>query len=329
MFYPAEGGSHLTHGLYGHTPPNRSNRRQQVLHIVQAAQFHVLARHHRRYGSLLSIAEHVILCPQEGAIVGFMQTGKPYLLAFAVALHPTADFVLIAQHSAARRFLPQQDVPLGVDVLLHILVMIQMVGRHIGNHRHLGAAAHADQLEAGQFHHRHRIRRYIRQLGQQRSTDIPPQENLPTSSFHHFGNQCGGGSFPVGTGHGNDLTGAELKEQFHLAGDHGAGLQRCLKFRFVVLVARRTHNDILPGKTIGIMFAQAQRHMKTAKRIGVVTKLLQALFLVTECNLSSQLYKLFNAALMADTRADKGNFFAADQFLQLFDGQHCASLPCC
>ena len=77
------------------------------------------------------------------------------------------------------------------------------------------------------------------------------------------------------------------------------------------------------------MLAQAQGHIQATQRVGILAKVFQALFLVTERDLGSHFHKLLDAALVADARTDKGNFFAPDQFLQLFNGQHFASLPCC
>lgn len=55
------------------------------------------------------------------------------------------------------------------------------------------------------------------------------------------------------------------------------------------------------------MLAQTQIHLQAAQRVGVVTEVLQALFLVAERDLRAQLDKLLNAALVADARTDEGN----------------------
>ena len=70
------------------------------------------------------------------------------------------------------------------------------------------------------------------------------------------------------------------------------------------------------------MLAQAQGHVQAAQRVGVVAEVVQALFLVAERDLRAQLDKLLNAALVADARTDKGNLFALNKILQLFDRQH-------
>ena len=70
------------------------------------------------------------------------------------------------------------------------------------------------------------------------------------------------------------------------------------------------------------MLSQAQGHVQAAQRVGVVAKVLDGFFLVAQRDLRAQLYKLLNAALVADTGTDKGNFFALNKFSQLFDRQH-------
>ncbi len=188
-----------------------------------------------------------------------MQAGEPHLLALAVALHAAADLVFIAQHGAAGRLLPKQDVALGIDVLLHILVVIQMVGGHIGHHRHLGAAAHADQLEAGKLHHSHIIRRNVRQLGQQGCADVAAQKHLAAGSLEIIleirvvvvvlPSEPVTATISQGQNSKNSSTSLVT-----MAPGFQGGLQLGLK----VLIARCAHDDILPGKAIGIVLAQAQ-----------------------------------------------------------------------
>ncbi len=109
-----------------------------------------------------------------------------------------------------------------------------MVRRDVGHNGHLRAAAHTDELEAGQLDNRHRVRGHVGQLGQQRRTDVAAQKHLAARGLEHLGNQGGGGGLAVRTGHGHNLTGAVFKEQFHLAGDLGARLQGSLQRRLVI-----------------------------------------------------------------------------------------------
>ena len=70
------------------------------------------------------------------------------------------------------------------------------------------------------------------------------------------------------------------------------------------------------------MLAQTQADMQAAQRVRIRAKILKGLFLIAERDLRAQLDKLLNAALVADARTDKGNLFALNKILQLFDRQH-------
>ena len=67
------------------------------------------------------------------------------------------------------------EVLFGIHILLHILVHIQMVGRHIGDEGGIRAAAHRDELEAGELHHGGVLRLDLVDDGQQRRTDVAAQ----------------------------------------------------------------------------------------------------------------------------------------------------------
>ena len=171
MLHAGEGAAHLLDGFHRYLAPDGSCSCQQVFNVVEAPQLHIFLGQEGGHNTVLCHAQHPVAA-QESAVVGLPQPGKPDLLTLAVGLHGPGDVVLIAQHGAAGRHLMDQDVPLGVDVLLHILVVVQVVGGHIGDHSHLGALAHANQLEAGQLHHSHIIGRNVRQHGQQGCADV-------------------------------------------------------------------------------------------------------------------------------------------------------------
>ena len=246
-----------------------------------------------------------------------MQAGEPHLLALAVGLHGTADLVLIAQHSAAGLLLVQQDVALGINVLLHVLVVVQMVGGNIGHHGNVGAGMHADELETGKLHHSHILGSHLRQHGQQSCADVAAQMHLAACGLVELGDQGGGGGLAVGAGHGYDLAGAEVEKQLHLTGDHGACGHGILQGLFKVAhKARGAHDDILTLEAIQIVFAQAQVDAQLLDGGSVIAKVLHALFLVAQGHMGTQLHKLLDQGLVADTGTNEGHFFAFDEFNQ-------------
>lgn len=117
-----------------------------------APQGHVLAAHDGRYASVFRHAQHAVR-PQETTVFHHALTREPAAAPLYIRGHGAGDLVFIAQHGFSVRLLVQEDIALGVDVFLHILVVVQMVGRDVRHHRHLRGLAHADKLEAGKLHH--------------------------------------------------------------------------------------------------------------------------------------------------------------------------------
>ena len=309
MLYPGKGAAHFPDGLHRDTAPDRSGSSQQIFDVVQTPQLHILLRQERGHLAILCHAEHPVF-PQESAVIGLTQAGKPDLFSLAVCLHRPGDGVLVPQHSPAGRLLIQQDVALCVDILLHILMVIQVVGGHIGHHRHLGALAHTDELEAGQLHHRHILRGDLGQHGQQRRTDIAAQVDPAARRLKEFGDQGRRGGLAVRAGHRHDLTGAQIKEQLYLTGHLGPSGNGILQGLLVIFKARRAQDHILSGKTVHIMFAQAETHPQTAQGLSIGTKLLQTVLTVAQGHLRTQAHKLLDQGAVADPRPDECHLFA-------------------
>ena len=111
-----------------------------------------------------------------------------------------------------------EDVLLGGDVLRHILVHIQVVGRKVGDHGDVGALGHGHELEAGKLQHSvmvglHRIR-----LAQQRVADVAAQPDGFAGGTQQLRDDGGGGGLAVRSGNGDDGTGTDSEEDLHLAG---------------------------------------------------------------------------------------------------------------
>ena len=197
-------------------------------------------------------------------------------------------------------------------------MVVEVVGGHVGDDGDVGALVHTDELEAGQFHHGHVVGAHLGQHGQQGCADVAAQMHPAACGLVELGDKGGGGGLAVRTGHGHDLAGAELEEQLHLAGDHGAGghgvLQRLLE---IAHEARGAHDDVLPLETVEVILAEAQIDAQLLDGGGVVAEIFHALFLVAEGDVRTQLHELPDERLMADARADKGNLFALDEVCKL------------
>ena len=142
--------------------------------------------------------------------------------------------------------------------------------------------------------------------------------HLAACGLVEFGDKGCGGGLAVRASHGHDLAGAEIEEQFHLAGDHGTGSHGILQGLFKVAhKARGAHDDILTLEAIQIVFAQAQVNAQLLDGCSVIAKVLHALFLVAQGHMSAQLHKLLDEGLVADACADKGDLFALNKLGKL------------
>ena len=152
--------------------------------------------------------------------------------------------VKVKDQAAAFR-LVLQDPALGVDVILKIPVLIQMIGREVGNHRHIRAAVHAVQLEGAELQNRCVLWQNLRDLAQERMADVPAQMDAIPCRLQQLCDDGGGGGLPVAAGNGNHLAGTELEKHLHLGGDQTAPLLCRLQMRIKGHQSRRAEQDIL------------------------------------------------------------------------------------
>ena len=59
-----------------------------------------------------------------------------------------AGYIVIAiEHRARKRVLVQKYIFLRLNIFVHILMNIKVIGRYVGNYRHVGAFAHRYKLK--------------------------------------------------------------------------------------------------------------------------------------------------------------------------------------
>ena len=68
----------------------------------------------------------------------------------------------------------EENIFLGLDILLHGVVVVQVVGAYVGDHGDMGALVHGHQLEGGQLQHGVVLLHHVGHVGQQRPADVPP-----------------------------------------------------------------------------------------------------------------------------------------------------------
>ena len=197
-----------------------------------------------------------------------------------------------------------EDVLLGGDVLGHVLVYIQMVGRKVGDHGDVGALGHGHELEAGQLQHGAVVGAHIVRLAQQRVADVAAQPNGLAGGTQQLGDDGGGGSLAVRAGDGDDGTGADAEKDLHLAGQfRAAGHRRC-ELRHIGPQAGGAE-DHIRVQAVQVALAQVQSAAPALQVIGLRAHLLTGA-LVTGGDGHALRQQTVDERCVADADADDG-----------------------
>ena len=195
-----------------------------------------------------------------------------------------------------------------------------MVGRNIGDHRHIGLAGHAVQLKRGQFQHAQILRGHFRDLAQQRMPDITAQMNRFSGSFQQLGNHGTGSRFSVRPGDGNRAAGTQLEEHFHFTGDlHALGCSR-LQMGVQRQQSGGSEQKVKVCKTFQIRLSQLQR-CPQFPQVGRQFPHLSFCTPVTDSHPAIFAAKQFDQGQIAHACTDHGNFFRA-KFIDIFRKFH-------
>ena len=163
--------------LPGNLTPHRAEGGQIIFDIVDAGDTDLI---HRQDGGGAFAVVHV-----KNAILAEIGAERRLCPAAKLQRHTAhlrhkggGDLVVGVEHGAAQAPLVQINVALGVDVFLHVLVDVEVVGRDVGDDRHVGGLAHRNHLEAGQLHHRAVLRADLLDARQQRKADVAAQKDV-------------------------------------------------------------------------------------------------------------------------------------------------------
>ena len=191
------------------------------------------------------------------------------------------------------------EVFLAVDVLLHILVDVQVVGRHIGDDRHVRRPPHGDELEARKLHHRRIVLFYLFDLRKQRLADVAAKPHPLPLSLQELGDQRSGGINPAG---------AEVEKTLHLAGDHFSLFPRLAEGGGVEIHPRRPEDHIGVVKCLQIPLSQPELRSLLQKALIGLPHLLRRT-LVADGDPDPLLQKLLDQAGVAHADPDKNHPF--------------------
>ena len=95
--------------------------------------------------------------------------------------------IVCVQDQAAAFRLVNEDLPFGVDIVLKVLMLVEMVGGQIRDHRDIRAAVHAVELEGAELQHHNVVRAHVRDLTQERIADVAAQVYTITGRLEQLG----------------------------------------------------------------------------------------------------------------------------------------------
>ena len=162
----------------------------------------------------------------------------------------------------------QDQIFLAVDIFLHIPVYIQMIGRYVGDDRHIRALAHGDQLKAGKLHHSGIVRGDLFDHRQQSAADVAALVDLFSRCFEHFRNERCGRGFAVGPGNCIRLTGTQAEKKLHFGGDDRSLLPGFFQRGMMKIHPRRAKHRVIADQTVQIAVSQHQPDAALFKFIG-------------------------------------------------------------
>ena len=221
----------------------------------------------------------------------------------------SGDVVVEVKYRPVPRLLVEIDVPLGVGILLHGVVIVQVVGGQVGEHGHVGAEGHGHQLEGGQLHHDHVIRRHAAHVGQQGLADVAAHVDVEPGLFQKLADEGGGGGLAVASRHAEDLAGAQLEEQLHLRGDLPALLRRLLQLRVIGAQAGGTENHVKAIELVQIVLPQLEAGTQALQLVGQLLHPLPGGF-VAHRDLQAGAQHHADKGGVAHAHADDGNRLA-------------------
>lgn len=129
MLHPGKLPCHGAKQLRGNLAPQRRNDAEEVFYIVHAGNADLLHGEERHIAGFINMMEDAVgveICSTGNDF----PAGEPVEIPPDLLSHGTGDVIIPVEHRPAEGVLMAVEILFGVHILLHILVHIQMVGRH-------------------------------------------------------------------------------------------------------------------------------------------------------------------------------------------------------
>ena len=266
MLNAAERGRHGADVIVRGVALHDSRRHHHVVHVVRARNADIGCGHQLTAHAAVRDVDNVVL--EEHAV------GQ--LLRFAGAeqvagrLERARHLVVEIENELVVFALIAVNGSLGLHILVKILVVVQMIGRQIGDRRNVRRVLHAHQLERGQLHDCKVVLCHRVHAGEQGRADIAAEMHGIARVLQNLTDERGGRGLAVRAGDADDRTRADREEKLHLAGDLRAVCARLLKKTRVN--ARGTEDNVLIER-IKVMRAENEVYAEGSEGSIAVAKL--------------------------------------------------------
>ena len=308
MLHAREGAGHIGAGPVADEALDRGEGGKIVEHVVLAREPDLILVQHLAHLAAVHTAEHAV--PQHAPLLDRAAVREPCLLRLREALEIGAVFVVEIEHQMRVRALVLEDRALGVDVVLIVPVLIQMVGRDVGHDGDIRRADHAVQLEGAQLQHGDVVGADVRGLAQQRMPDVPAEMHAVSRRLQQLGKDGRGRGLSVAAGDGDHLAGAEREEDLHLRRDPAAALPGRLQMRLKGHEPGGAEDQLLI-EPLEIVTTQPELCAHGLEPVGLLPHLL-ARALIAGGDPAPAAQQQFDQGLITHADTDDGDAFVPD-----------------
>ena len=181
MLHAGKSLCHLRADLVRHHVLHRSKGCQVIEHIVLSGQMNLRCGQHSPTDTVVHAVQYTVF--QHGSLLDLLSVRKPGLLCLRAVSIVCAVLVIQVQNQAAVFGLSLGDAAFGIDVILKVLVLIQMIRCEVGDDGNIRTAGHTVQLKGAKFQNRNVVRLNIRGLTKQRIPDVSAQVHPVTGGL--------------------------------------------------------------------------------------------------------------------------------------------------
>ena len=309
MLHTAEVPGDITDVLVGDKSLDRKDRRHVIFHIVQAGDQDVLLPQQR----FSPAPNHAVL--KINAVFHARLPREPLDLPLGFRRKARRDCVVPVENERVIRTLAQENILLGIDILVHVLVHVQMVGRKVRHDGRVAAGMQIHQLEGAELEHSDVRGAHFLGAIQKRRADVAANPDAMSGAAQQLGNECGRGRLAVRAGHTDDPARADLKKCLHLRRDLRARSAQYRKLGLCRMQTRRAEGHIA-GKSLEVAIAQMQLRAHALQLENLRIQLFARRFVAAR-DLRAVLQQQAHQRTVAHAETEHQHALAA-QFLEIF-----------